>query len=249
MKIAIAGYGFVGKAYEKFIIDKVSGCSLTISDPAYKDHSQGIPNNTEAVIVCVATPQKDDGSCQMRHVKEVIKESPNVPILIKSTICLEGWREIRSLFPDRNISFSPEFLRQDSWVEDVDSMESILVGGDDFSFWSDVFKMIECVDSDPEALIMTKCAKNNFLALKVSFFNQLYDLCNKMGVNYDEVRRHTTADPRIGESHSFVTEERGFGGHCFPKDTSALIRTSEKYGKFFSLMHEARSYNKSIRRD
>lgn len=106
----------------------------------------------------------------MRHVKEVIKESPNVPILIKSTICLEGWREIRSLFPDRNISFSPEFLRQDSWVEDVDSMESILVGGDDFSFWSDVFKMIECVDSDPEALIMTKCAKNNFLALKVSFF-------------------------------------------------------------------------------
>lgn len=249
MNIIVAGYGFVGRAYEKFILDKVSDCDLIISDPAYKEYSQGIPSNADAVVICVATPQQEDGSCYMRHVKEVIKESPNVPILIKSTICLEGWRELRGLFPDYNISFSPEFLRQDSWDKDIDSMKSILIGGDDFNFWSDIFKKIECVHSDPEALIMTKCAKNNFLALKVSFFNQLYDLCEKMGVDYDEVRKHTTSDPRIGESHSFITEERGFGGHCFPKDTSALVRTSEKYGKFFTLMYEARLYNESIRED
>ena len=70
-----------------------------------------------------------------------------------------------------------------------------------------------------------------------------------MNIDYEEVRKHTTADNRIGESHSFVTDRRGFGGHCFPKDTSALVRTSEKYGKFFGLMHEAILYNESVRKN
>lgn len=248
MNITIAGYGFVGRAYEKFLVDNVAELDLTISDPAHEEHRQGIPNNSDAVFVCVATPQQEDGSCYMGHVKDVIKESPNVPILIKSTICLEGWRELKNLFPKNSISFSPEFLRQDSWEQDIDSMKSILIGGEGFEFWSKIFKNIECIESEPEALIMTKYAKNNFLALKVSFFNQLYDLCNKMDIDYEEVRKRTTEDDRIGESHSFVTDQRGFGGHCFPKDTSALVRTSEKYGRFFSLMHEARIYNNHIRK-
>ena len=249
MEITIAGYGFVGKAYEKLITDKNQECSLTISDPAFLIHDKDTPRDTDAVIICVATPRQEDGSCYMGHVKDVIKESPNVPILIKSTICLEGWRELSNLFPNHNISFSPEFLRQDSWIEDIDRMQSILIGGDGFEFWSNIFRSIECVESDPEALIMTKYAKNNFLALKVSFFNQLYDLCDKMNIDYEEVRKYTTADNRIGESHSLVTDRRGFGGHCFPKDTSALVRTSEKYGKFFSLMHEAILYNESVRKN
>ena len=248
MNIAITGYGFVGRAYEKLITGNVPECKLTISDPAYKEYNQGVPKNSDAIVICVATPQQDDGSCYMGHVKDVIHASPNVPILIKSTICLEGWRELKNSFPNYSLSFSPEFLRQDSWERDIDSMKSILIGGEGFEFWSKIFKNIECIESHPESLIMTKYAKNNFLALKVSFFNQLYDLCNKMDIDYEEVRRHTTEDDRIGESHSFVTDQRGFGGHCFPKDTSALVRTSEKYGKFFSLMNEARLYNDSIRK-
>jgi UDPglucose 6-dehydrogenase len=247
MNITIAGYGFVGKGYEKLIIDNNQECSVTISDPAFLIYDNGIPSDTDAVVICVATPQQEDGSCYMGHVKDVIKESPNVPILIKSTICLEGWRELRDMFPDNNISFSPEFLRQDFWVEDISSMKSILIGGDDFVFWSGIFNILECVESEVEALIMTKYAKNNFLALKVSFFNQLYDLCNKLGVSYDEVRKHTTSDSRIGESHSYISHERGFGGHCFPKDTAALVKTSEKYGSFLSIMDCARSYNNEIR--
>ena len=90
MNITIAGYGFVGKAYQKFVSEKCSGCNLTISDPAHKEYSQGIPNNTDAVVVCVATPQQDDGSCYMGHVEEVINESPDVPILIKSTLITCG---------------------------------------------------------------------------------------------------------------------------------------------------------------
>tara|TARA_B100000902_G_C27300783_1_gene912683 strand:+ start:1329 stop:2078 length:750 start_codon:yes stop_codon:yes gene_type:complete len=247
MNITIAGYGFVGKAYEKLITDNDQECGVTISDPAFLTYNNGIPSDTDAVVICVATPQQEDGSCYMGHVKDVINESPDVPILIKSTICLEGWRELTDLFPNHNISFSPEFLRQDSWEQDIDSMKSILIGGEGFEFWSKIFRFLECVESDPESLIMTKYAKNNFLALKVSFFNQLYDLCDKMNIDYEEVRKHTTADNRIGESHSFITDQRGFGGHCFPKDTSALVKTSEKYGSFLSIIDCARSYNNEIR--
>jgi UDPglucose 6-dehydrogenase len=103
------------------------------------------------------------------------------------------------------------------------------------------------LEAEAESLVIAKYARNNFLALKVSFFNQLYDLCQKLGVDYDEVREHTTADYRIGDSHSFITEERGFGGHCFPKDSAALVKTSEKYGSFLSIMGCARAYNQSIR--
>jgi UDPglucose 6-dehydrogenase len=249
MKITIAGYGFVGRGYEQLLASNRQNYSLAISDPALQEYSKGISRDTDAVVICVATPQQEDGACYMGNVFSVIEESPkDVPILIKSTICLEGWRELKNKFPNSNISFSPEFLRQESWSEDISNMESILIGGDDFKFWSNVFNNLKCVESEAEALIITKYAKNNFLALKVSFFNQLYDLCQKLGVNYDEVREHTTADHRIGDSHSFITEERGFGGHCFPKDSAALVKTSEKYGSFLSIMDCARAYNQSIRK-
>jgi UDPglucose 6-dehydrogenase len=247
MNITIAGYGFVGKGYKKLLLKSSQEYKVTVSDPAFSQYNLGIPSNTDAVVICVATPQQEDGSCYMGNVFEVIEESPDVPILIKSTICLEGWRELKNKFPKSNLTFSPEFLRQDSWLQDILDMKSILIGGYDFSFWSDIFRDLECVESEAEALIITKYAKNNFLALKVSFFNQMYDLCCKLGVNYDEVREHTTSDSRIGDSHSFITKQRGFGGHCFPKDTSALVKTSEKYGCVLTIMHHARLYNNILR--
>jgi UDPglucose 6-dehydrogenase len=247
MKIAVAGYGFVGKAYERLLLSNRQNYNLGISDPAFEEYAQGVPNDADAIVICVATPQKEDGFCDMSHVFDVVRENQNIPILIKSTISLEGWRDLKGKFPNSNISFSPEFLRQDSWSEDVLNMDSILIGGDDFRFWSDVFNNLKCLEAEAESLVIAKYARNNFLALKVSFFNQLYDLCQKLGVDYDEVREHTTADYRIGDSHSFITEERGFGGHCFPKDSAALVKTSEKYGSFLSIMGCARAYNQSIR--
>ena len=83
MKIVIAGYGFVGKAHHKLLKDKHD---ITIVDPAWPEYKKPIPQDTEAVIVCVSTPQRSDGSCEMKNVYEVIEAAPDVPILIKSTI-------------------------------------------------------------------------------------------------------------------------------------------------------------------
>jgi len=249
MKITIAGYGFVGKAYRELLKQKYE---ITVVDPAWPEYNNPIPQDTDAVIVCVNTPARADGSCHMDNVYEVIESSPNVPILIKSTISLEGWQMLTETFGDRKLSFSPEFLRAATAVEDLLTADEMLIAEDSDLFWSSVF-----MDNDrrlvvriykPEELILAKYFRNSYLALKVSFFNQIYDLCSEVGVDYNEVCEAITLDRRIGGSHTGITEERGFGGHCFPKDVKAIIKTGDRDNVDLSLLKEALNYNNKIRK-
>jgi len=242
MKITIAGYGFVGKAHHELLKDKHN---ITIYDPelGYKDFGE-----PEAVIVCVSTPPRPDGSCEMTNVFEVIDRCPDVPILIKSTISVEGWDMLVDAFPNRMLNFSPEFLRAKTAVEDLRAMNLMLIGGTSCCFWANVFN-VSCEIADPKELILAKYARNSFLALKVAFFNQMYDLCDKLDIEYAAVAHYTTMDNRIGDSHSFITEERGFGGHCFPKDTNALVKTAERDNVELSILKEALAYNSRIRKN
>ena len=242
MKIVIAGYGFVGKAHYEVLKFK--------HDVFVNDPHLGYTNSyddADAVIVCVSTPPRPDGSCHMDNVFEVIEAAPDVPILIKSTISVEGWRMLADTFPDRQISFSPEFLRAATAVEDLQNMDLMLLGGNSCGFWRDVFG-VNVEVAEPEELILAKYARNSFLALKVAFFNQMYDLCDALDVEYDAVAHYTTMDRRIGESHSFISKERGFGGHCFPKDITALLHTATRDNIDLSILKEAINYNNRIRK-
>jgi UDPglucose 6-dehydrogenase len=242
MNILIAGYGFVGKAHEALLKDKHN---IKIYDPRLGYTDFGEP---DAVIVCVSTPQYKDGSCYMNNVYEVIEASPDVPILIKSTISVEGWDMLVDCFPTRMLNFSPEFLRAATAVEDLKNMDLMLIGGTSCTFWSNVFD-VSVEIADPRELILAKYARNSFLALKVAFFNQMYDLCDALDVEYSAVAHYTTMDPRIGDSHSFITEQRGFGGHCFSKDTSALVKTAQRNNVELTILKEAIEYNKRIRKE
>jgi len=241
MKIAIAGYGFVGKAHHELLKDKHD---IIIHDPALGFEADFA--DVDAVIVCVSTPPNAGGGCKMDNVYEVIEASPDVPILIKSTISVEGWQMLVDRFPNRMLNFSPEFLRAASAVEDLKAMDLMLIGGTSCTFWSRVFN-VNVEIAEPEELILAKYARNSFLALKVAFFNQIYDLCEALDVEYAAVAQYTTMDPRIGDSHSFISKERGFGGHCFPKDTQALIRTAQRDNVELSILQEALEYNRRIR--
>jgi len=243
MKILIAGYGFVGKAHYEVLKFK--------HDVFVNDPQLGYTNSyddADAVIVCVSTPPNAGGGCHMDNVFEVIEAAPDVPILIKSTISVEGWRMLAETFPDRQISFSPEFLRAATAVEDLQNMDLMLIGGNSCGFWRDVFG-VNVEVAEPEELVLAKYARNSFLALKVAFFNQMYDLCDALDVEYSAVAHYTTIDERIGDSHSFISEERGFGGHCFPKDINALIRTAQRDNVELSLLKEALEYNQRIRKN
>jgi UDPglucose 6-dehydrogenase len=242
MKITIAGYGFVGRAHEAVLKDKHD---ITIVDPAF--NSNVIPNDTDAVIICVSTPAHESGACNINNVYEVIEASPDVPILIKSTISVEGWDMLVDAFPNRMLNFSPEFLRAASAVEDLKNMDLMLIGGTSTCFWSKVFD-VSVEIAEARELILAKYARNSFLALKVAYFNQLYDLCDALDIEYSAVAHYTTMDPRIGDSHSFITEERGFGGHCFPKDTAALVHTARRNDTRLSIMEEAINYNNQLRK-
>jgi len=249
MDITIAGYGFVGAAHEAVLKEKFN---VTIYDPA-KDYTDiGIP---DGVIICVSTPPTASGLCDYSNVIDVIsKTSKDIPILIKSTISLEGWQDIKKQFPAHRLAFSPEFLRSNNAIEDFKNTRHIYIGGNDIEFWHALFR-IAFEDSNftsevalPEELILAKYFRNSFLATKVTFFNQIFDLCEATKTNYDIVSHLVSVDKRIGSSHTTVTKERGFGGHCFPKDTIAITKTAELVDVDLGLIKSSIKYNEHIRK-
>ena len=256
MKITIAGYGFVGQAHHAILRESHD---VTIVDPGFPEHNTSIPLDTEAIIICVSTPQDDTGACDMSNVFDVLESAPNVPILIKSTISLGGWQGIQNCYVVGvrhvfEISFSPEFLRAETAWQDLLSLTDMYIGGGDVNFWTTLFKdcyeqEINVLTMSVQELILIKYLRNAFLATKVSFFNQIYDLCEATQVDYNKVAHGIGMDKRIGMSHTSVNTERGFGGHCFPKDMQAIIQTAESLDVSLSLIKESINYNQVIRKE
>jgi len=249
--ITIAGYGFVGKAHETIL--KQYGHTVNIVDPKLGPN-RVFNTTTDGVIICVATPSAPNGSCYMENVFDVVRDTPIfVPILIKSTISLEGWRTLTKMFPAHKITFSPEFLRAATAEQDFKNTKKLYFSNSgDKAFWgklfSEVFYGLTYYYEDAEALILSKCFQNSFLATKVTFFNQIYDLCDRTGTSYSDVARLLGQQDRIGSSHTEVTPDRGFGGHCLPKDTQAIVNTAGSFDVKLPLLESIIAYNKNIRK-
>ena len=106
MNLTIIGYGFVGKALDS-MLEKAH--NTTIVDPAYTDNA--IPRDSDGYVICLPTPSAEDESCDMSIIVDVLDSLPHkAAVLIKSTISLEGWKEITNTYPDLDVTFSPEFL-------------------------------------------------------------------------------------------------------------------------------------------
>jgi UDPglucose 6-dehydrogenase len=250
--IVIAGYGFVGKAHDSLL--KIHN-NTHIVDPAFNSSRVYDFPDADGVIICVSTPKGLEGNCDIQNVLKVIRDTRiSTPILIKSTVSLEGWDRIKRVYPTHTIAFSPEFLRAETALEDFANMFEMYIGGDATDFWKELFVMayndiLDVQVYPPEELILTKYVRNSFLATKVAFFNQIYDLCQKTKINYDTVAHLVGSDSRITHSHTKVTTERGFGGYCFPKDTEALLYTTNDVNSSLSVLEQAVNYNKVIRND
>ena len=250
MNIAIAGYGFVGKAIEAYL--HKTEHTTQIIDPKYSNMSV-LDTKCDGIIICVDTPANEDGSCDMSNVIDVLNDThTEKPVLIKSTISIQGWERIKEIFPSHTISFSPEFIRADTAIEDMLNTKTIYIGGGHYYFWERALnrpdKAVKIKHAHPRDLILAKYFRNSFLATKVAFFNQVYDLCEAAGCEHKAVISLITDDHRIGDSHSRVTSERGFGGHCFPKDTQAILKTAQDFEIDLSLIREAINYNNKIRK-
>ena len=248
--IVIAGYGYVGQAFYETFKD-LEHCEIV--DPK---HTKNKITDFDAthVVVAVSTPEGEDGACDMTNVRDVVGQcTTEQQIMIKSTISIEGWQQLRKDFPDHRLTFSPEFLRAKTAIKDFQKTEHIYLAGQWSHSWISLLKkrfptIQYSVRKTPEELIAAKYFRNAFLATKVAFFNQVYDLCEKAGLKYEQVREVITDDDRIGFSHTNITEERGFGGHCLPKDCEAITKTADLADVDLSIIKEVLNYNKMLQK-
>lgn len=235
MKIIVAGYGPVGQAVHTALTSH-GGIDLYIDDPAkgynyYRDEQIDPP---DAVVVCVATPPNDDGSCNIDNVCDVFEKYGAVKYLIKSAVDPVFLRMQQQLSGYR-ITYSPEFLassnvNRDPTKEFLEQTFAIY-GGSDCRWWDEIFRVVlprlETVKYGTlEQASFMKYVENCFLATKVTFFNEMYFIYNRLGFEgFDQMIDLLCTDPRIGKSHTQVPGpdgKFGYGGHCFPKDMSAL---------------------------
>lgn len=239
MKIIIAGYGFVGKAVYAALVQH-KNVELFIDDPAqghnyYRDEQI---DPVDAVVVCVATPMREDGTCNTDHVEEVFHKYGNVKYLIKSAVdpvwlCGESPNRLKRM--RKSVTYSPEFLRgshaHGKPNEEFLNQTFAIYGGDDCRWWDELFQAVlpNCKDVRYVTLQQAAFAKyleNTFLATKVTFFNEMYKIYHEIGFEgFDTMVEAICLDPRIGKSHTQVPGpdgKFGFGGHCLPKDLAAL---------------------------
>ena len=140
-------------------------------------------------------------------------------------------------------------------MNDIRNLDNVILSGD-VDYWRDQYSYnwpkIKQYIVEPEEAIAIKYFRNAFLATKVSFFNEIYDFCSAYGIDFEQVRAGVAKDNRIGDSHTYVWPNenvRGWGGYCFPKDTSALLKMAAENKINLNTLEAAVEYNKKIKLD
>ncbi len=236
-KIGVIGLGIVGKTlfdwlkkqkYEVYGYDKFKNIgSLEEVDKA------------DVIFLCLPTPYNPKSGYNLSALEENIKyfKKPKV-FVIKSTVLPGTTEYFQKKYKKHKFLHNPEFLREKYPYEDFINPSLQLIGYVKKQDKNLAKKILNLLPKAPYTKIveaksseLVKMAINNFLALKVIFANQIYDLAEKMKINYEEVREILENEPRLGKTHFKVFHDgyRGFGGKCLPKEISSLITLFKKY--------------------
>ncbi|MBR20294.1 MAG: hypothetical protein CMA64_09170 [Euryarchaeota archaeon] len=261
MKFIVAGYGFVGSAIGDLLAKnhEVIPVDPRLNKNKIEDHI----HSSDGLIIAVSTPEGTDGKCDVSNVWNVLQQvrwpkdyeanfEYQIPILIKSTV---PWTELANMERFK-VTYYPEFLREATAKEDFVNQKYCILGGEDTTFWTDLlYKSLPLVkhihNCTIEEASIVKYMANSFLATKLTFFNELFELCSKTGANYDTVSNLLGLDTRIGTGHTTVPGpdgKYGWGGHCFPKDTQALLTVAKDLDVNLSLLKSAIESNKNHRK-
>ena len=278
MKIGIIGQGFVGSAIREGLKKFYDVLTYDLDETKCNSSLQEISVWCDIVFVCVPTPMRKDGSCDTRILEEAIdnfdivcpnagREGSRPVIVVKSTVPPGTVRKINEKYqdrwdrkPDMPICFSPEFLTEANSFEDFKNQTRIIVGGNPDKncdgarkikqMFRKPFPNIPIVVTKWETAEMVKYFTNCFLATKVTFANQMYEICEAADIDYDKVCEYTLHDDRIGKSHLAVPGpdgDLGFGGHCFPKDLAAMITFAGQGSADDYFLKAVETFNRSVR--
>jgi len=257
MEIGIIGCGMVGTALKNGF--EYLGHKVSIADPKYNTNERNVLN-TKAIFICVPTNKNEDSSCDYSIVEQVINNLIRLQykgiIIIKSTI-LPGTTQKLTIKYKRTLVFVPEFLRERCATEDFINNQDLLVIGCDNSIMAKIVKEIHgnlptrvvyCSPSEAEAV---KYFNNIYNATLITFANSFCAVCDKIGVNYNNVKNIAVMRKHINNVYLRCNNElRGFGGYCLPKDTAAfdfLAKTLKIDVKFFeNILTENAKYKTTV---
>jgi UDPglucose 6-dehydrogenase len=256
--IAIMGVGMVGGALKDYFEKKgkIAGKDLFLYDPFKGFDSIEELNKADVIFICVPTPYLKDGlGFDLSYVEDAFsKIKEEKVVVIKSTALPGTTQKFQDKYPNHKVLFNPEFLTELTAEQDMSYPDRQIIGYTEQSF--NVAKNImmllplapyEKTMPATEAEIV-KYFGNNWFAVKVAFANQMFDVCSKLGINYDTVMEAASADKRIGPSHLVALHKgyRGYGGKCIPKDIRAFIQFTDSLGLDMKLHKTTEEINNDL---
>lgn len=255
-KVAIIGYGVVGKAMHRLfpkalIYDKKKGLRKRAS--TYRDI-----NKADVAFVCVPTPTKADGHCDVSIVEEVVAKLKTPLIIIRSTI-IPGTTDYLKKKYRKRIVFCPEYLGETAEhpLRDPRSRSFLILGGekDDTNKAIEVFQQVYNASIKIRQMTaleaeVAKYLENRHIAFKVAECNEAYDFCQKLGVDYNNIREAVFQDDsRMSPYWTFVyPDNRGFESKCIPKDVEAIVAKARDLGCPMKITEKILEVNKKWRR-
>jgi UDPglucose 6-dehydrogenase len=236
---------------------------------SFTDHLKSAVLDSEIIFFCLPTPQGEDGSADLRYVFAVAKEIASIlkgsdtgslRILVnKSTVPVGTSSAVKAILNKEGVLnvevvSNPEFLREGFALEDFMRPDRIVIGSDSEIALEKIKALYEpfvrqgnpIIEMDPSSAELTKYASNGYLAMRITYMNELADLCEKVGANIDLVRIGMGTDNRIGKR--FLFAGIGYGGSCFPKDVNALIRASMEAGSEMRILSAVDALNRERKR-
>ena len=231
------GLGMVGGALKRYFDKKKH--KVFFYDKGKDIGSVDEANKADIVFVCVPTPFIEGKGFDLSFVEEACSNiSGEKTIIIKSTVLPGTTKKLQEKYSQHKFLFNPEFLTELTADQDMRFPDRQIVGytKESYKMAGDIMQILplapfERIMPSSEAE-MVKYFGNTWFATKVVFANQIYDLCQKLGINYDKIAEAIAADKRIGRTHLEIFHRgyRGYGGKCLPKDIRALIQFADKQG-------------------
>jgi UDPglucose 6-dehydrogenase len=227
------------------------------------DYAEAVPG-AQVVFIAVGTPQDDDGSADLQYVlaaaRAVGKALTGYAVIVdKSTVPVGTARKVMQALAEStkhpfDVVSNPEFLKEGAAIDDFLKPDRVVIGSAtqrarevmDELYGPFVRTGNPILHMDIESAELTKYAANAMLATRISFMNEIANICNRVGANVDLVRRGIGSDSRIGSK--FLFAGLGYGGSCFPKDVKAVVKTSEDHGYEFKILKAVEAVNEAQKR-
>lgn len=247
MKIGIIGAGIVGGATGK-VLSKVHEVSYYDKYKKQFNSIEDIAKNSEICFICVPTPMKPGGEMDysaisnsldflLENVQKSERHPKDIITVIRST-AVSGTTDLLSSHYPFRFAFNPEFLREKSAEEDMRQTKRVVIGANEqevrdklVNMYKEVFPNAKYLCVNIKTAEMVKYAANVTLAAQIAVANEIYGICDCVGVDYDTVKNIILEDDRIGKNIDVPGPDGdfGFGGKCFPKDLNALIHLANEH--------------------